>query len=163
MTVLESVKDLEELTLTITAEFPAAIDRVWLLWTDPRRLERWWGPPTWPAVFERHEPVEGGRSSYVMTGPDGEEARGWWRVTLVEEPSRFEFDDGFADENGDPDDSMGITHAAVTLEEVAEGTTRMVVRSRFETLEQLEQMVQMGMEEGMRQALGQIDELLQEE
>ncbi|KZX19785.1 SRPBCC family protein [Rathayibacter tanaceti] len=162
MTVLESVKDIENLTLTITSEFEAGIERVWLLWTDPRRLERWWGPPTWPAAFERHEPVEGGRSAYVMTGPGGERARGWWRVTAVDEPTRFEFDDGFADDEGEPDDAMGITHAVVTLEEISSTRTRMTIRTRFESAEQLEQMVEMGMEEGMRLALGQIDPLLLE-
>lgn len=162
MTVLESVKDVEELTLTITAEFEAGVDRVWLLWTDPRKLERWWGPPTWPATFERHEPVEGGQSSYAMTGPDGEMARGWWRVTRVEEPALFEFEDGFADEHGVPIDAMGITRAAVTFDDIAPGHTRMTICSSFESREQLEQMVSMGMEEGMRQAIGQIDAVLLE-
>lgn len=161
MTVVESVKDVEELTLTITAEFAAPVERVWRIWADPRQLERWWGPPTWPATFEEHEATVGARSSYVMTGPDGEKARGYWRVTRVEEPTRFEFDDGFADDDGKPVDSLGITHAVVTLAEV-DGRTRMIVRSTFESLEQLEQMVQMGMEEGMTQAMGQIDALLAE-
>lgn len=161
MTVVESVKDVEDLTLTITAEFAAPVERVWRIWADPRQLERWWGPPTWPATFEEHEATVGARSSYVMTGPDGEKARGYWRVTKVEEPTRFEFDDGFADDDGNPVDSLGITHAVVTLAEV-DGRTRMIVRSTFESLEQLEQMVQMGMEEGMTQAMGQIDALLAE-
>lgn len=161
MTVVESVKDVEDLTLTITAEFAAPVERVWRIWADPRQLERWWGPPTWPATFEEHEATVGARSSYVMTGPDGEKARGYWRVTRVEEPTRFEFDDGFADDDGNPVDSLGITHAVVTLAEV-DGRTRMIVRSTFESLEQLEQMVQMGMEEGMTQAMGQIDALLAE-
>jgi uncharacterized protein YndB with AHSA1/START domain len=161
MTVVESVKDVEDLTLTITAEFAAPVERVWRIWADPRQLERWWGPPTWPATFEEHEATVGARSSYVMTGPDGEKARGYWRVTRVEEPTRLEFDDGFADDDGNPVDSLGITHAVVTLAEV-DGRTRMIVRSTFESLEQLEQMVQMGMEEGMTQAMGQIDALLAE-
>ena len=161
MTVVESVKDVEDLTLTITAEFAAPVERVWRIWADPRQLERWWGPPTWPATFEEHEATVGARSSYVMTGPDGERARGYWRVTRVEEPTRLEFDDGFADDDGNPVDSLGITHAVVTLAEVA-GRTRMIVRSSIESLEQLEQMVQMGMEEGMTQAMGQIDALLAE-
>ena len=54
---------------------------------------------------------------------------------------------------------MGITHAAVDLEDLG-GRTRMTVRSTFESEEQMEQMVQMGMEEGMREAAGQIDALL---
>lgn len=159
MAVLESVKDVEDLTMTITTEFQAKIERVWQIWVDPRQRERWWGPPTWPATFEQHEATEGARSSYYMTGPEGEKVRGYWIVTKVQPPTRFEYDDGFADDEGHPVDAMGITHTVVTLEET-DARTKMTIRTAFESAEQLEQMVRMGMEEGMGQALGQIDALL---
>ena len=44
MTVKSVEKDTERLTMTITAEFDAPVERVWQLWDDPRRLEQWWGP-----------------------------------------------------------------------------------------------------------------------
>ncbi|TFB52817.1 SRPBCC family protein [Cryobacterium tagatosivorans] len=162
MTVVSSHKDPEALTLTFVAEFDASVERVWQIWEDARQLERWWGPPTWPATFDRHDFVPGGRSSYYMTGPEGEKARGWWVTTSIQPPHRLEFDDGFADENGQPVADMGTVHGVVTLEEF-EGRTRMTSVSTFENMEQLEQMSAMGMEEGMREAMGQIDTLLAEE
>src|SRR5262245_44913524 len=102
MTVISSLKDSQALTLTFVAEFDAGIERVWQVWQDPRQLERWWGPPGWPATFEQHEFVVGGRSSYVMTGPEGGKSRGWWAITGIEAPHLLEFDDGFADEDGEP-------------------------------------------------------------
>jgi len=94
-----------------------------------------------------------------MTGPDGAKSRGWWRITAIDAPHRLEFDDGFAGEDGEPLDTMDPVHGVVTLE--ATGTrTRMVTVSTFTNTEQLEHMLAMGMEEGMRQAMGQIDELL---
>ena len=60
MTVIDVVKDTEALTLTLTAEFAAAPERVWQVWADPRQLEQWWGPPTWPATFVDHDFVVGG-------------------------------------------------------------------------------------------------------
>ena len=159
MTVLSSTKDAEALTLTFVSEFDAAVERVWQLWSDPRQLERWWGPPTWPATFERHEVQVGGQSRYYMTGPDGEKARGWWTITAVEAPRHLEFDDGFADDQGEPVDPADITHTVVTLEATGD-RTRMTSVSQFVSIEQLERMSQMGMEEGMRQALGQIDDIL---
>ena len=51
MTVTTIDKDTEALTLTLVADFAAPIDAVWELWADPRKLERWWGPPTYPATF----------------------------------------------------------------------------------------------------------------
>jgi uncharacterized protein YndB with AHSA1/START domain len=159
MTVLSSDKDVEALTLTIVSEFDASAERVWQLWEDPRQLERWWGPPTWPATFDQHDFEVGGKSAYYMTGPEGDKARGWWEITGIDAPHRFEFDDGFADDDGKPVDDLGITHAVVTIESAGE-KTRMTVRSTFDTTEQLEKMIQMGMEEGMREALGQIDAIL---
>lgn len=84
MTVLDVRRDPEALTITVTAEFAAPRDRVWQLYADPRQLERWWGPPEWPATFERHEIVPGGVATYYMTGPDGEKAPGWWRFLTVD-------------------------------------------------------------------------------
>ena len=161
MTVVSSDKDLENLTLTLVAEFDAPQERVWQVWEDPRQLERWWGPPSWPATFDEHDLRPGGTSKYYMTGPAGEKAGGWWRVTAVEKPHSFSFEDGFADDDGNPVDSMPVTQGTVTLEDLG-GRTRMICVSRFASLEQLEQLSQMGMEEGMRQAMGQIDALLVE-
>ncbi|MBG0562816.1 SRPBCC family protein [Actinoplanes aureus] len=161
MTVISSTKDVDKLTLTFVAEFDAPVERVWRVWSDPRKLERWWGPPTWPATFERYEFQPGGQVRYFMTGPDGEKAHGWWTITAVEAPHRLEFDDGFADDKGEPVDPKDITHGVVTLEATGSGT-RMTTVSTFVSAEQLERMAAMGMEEGMREGMGQIDALLKE-
>jgi uncharacterized protein YndB with AHSA1/START domain len=159
MTVVSTEKDTEALTLTFVAEFEASVDRVWQLWKDPRQLERWWGPPTWPATFEEHDFEVGGRSAYFMTGPEGERARGWWEITAIDGPTRFEFDDGFADDHGEPDTTMDPTHSVVTLDRV-DGRTRMTLVTTFTSADQLEQMIQLGMEEGLRLSVGQIDGIL---
>jgi len=159
MSILSSTQDPEALTLTLVAALAAPPARVWQIWSDPRQLERWWGPPTWPATFEEHDMIVGGGSRYYMTGPRGEKARGWWRFLAVDEPRLLEFEDGFADESGEPNPQMPTTRASVELEETAAGT-RMTVTSRFATVEQMEQLVQMGMVEGMTLAMGQIDRLL---
>ncbi len=159
MTVVSTTQDPEALTFTIVADLAAPPARVWQIWADPRQLERWWGPPTWPATFEDHNMVSGGGSRYFMTGPEGEKARGWWRFVAIDEPRSIDFEDGFSDESGEPNPTMPIIRARVDLEEIADGT-RMTVRSEFATLEQMEQLVTMGMAEGMTQALGQVDALL---
>jgi uncharacterized protein YndB with AHSA1/START domain len=161
MAVISSVKNLEALSLTLVAEFDAGVERVWQVWEDPRQLERWWGPPSWPATFDRLDFVPGGEASYYMTGPEGEKSRGWWRITAIQAPYRLEFDDGFADENGKPVGDMGTTHGVVTLEAIGD-RTRMTIMSMFEAEEQMEQILAMGMEQGMREAIGQIDAILAE-
>ncbi len=159
MAVLSSERDPQALTLVITAELKAPPEEVWELWGDLHKLERWWGPPGWPATFLLHEFSPGGRSEYFMTGPDGERAGGWMRTLAVEEASVFEFDDGFSDEAGSPDAAMPTTHGRVELE--AQGKkTRMTVTSRWDSEDDMQKLLEMGMEEGMKLAMGQMDALL---
>ena len=159
MTVMSTQQNAEELSFTIVAEFDAKIERVWQIWADPRQLERWWGPPTWPATFESFDFTPGGKASYYMVGPDGEKARGWWLLTSIDAPTTLSFDDGFADDNGEPVASIGITRAVVTIEDIG-GRSRMTTTSKFESAEQMQKMIDMGMEEGMTEAMSQIDDLL---
>jgi uncharacterized protein YndB with AHSA1/START domain len=81
-------------------------------------------------------------------------------VLAVEAPSRLEFEDGFADGDGNPDPSMPTTQSTMTLTPLPDGSTRMVVESRFPTREAMEQVIEMGVEEGLRAAMGQIDAVL---
>jgi uncharacterized protein YndB with AHSA1/START domain len=159
MTVTSVDKDFDKLTLTLVADFDAPVERVWQLWADPRQLERWWGPPTYPATVEKHELSPGGEVTYFMTSPEGEKHRGWWRVTSVNPPTSLEFTDGFADQDGTPIADMPITTAQVQLTE-HDGGTRMVMRSSFDSREQMEQLMNMGAAEGLQEAVGQMDALL---
>ena len=161
MTVVSTTPDPEARTLTVVSELAAPPEQVWKLWSDPQLLGRWWGPPTWPATFTEHELAPGGRSSYSMTGPQGESTGGWWRFLSVDEPRSLELEDGFADADGVPSDAMPVTHMRMELEPTGTGT-RMTMVSRFATLEQMEQLVGMGMLEGMAAAMGQIDGILEE-
>jgi uncharacterized protein YndB with AHSA1/START domain len=158
MTVTRLDKDPGQLTLTLTAEFAAPPDRVWQVWADPRLLERWWGPPEWPSTFVEHDLRVGGWAKYYMTGPDGGRAHGWWRFTAVDPPKGLSFEDGFADAEGAPVPGEP-TVAEVSIEAGGPGT-RMTILSRFASLEQLEELRAMGMEEGIRQSVGQIDAVL---
>jgi uncharacterized protein YndB with AHSA1/START domain len=160
MSVTRVHKDPEALTMTITAEFPTPIDRVWDLWADPRKLERWWGPPTYPATFVDHDLTPGGHVSYFMTGPAGDKPRGWWRILSVEAPHYLEFENGFADDAGEPNPDMPTMTMRVTLEEHDRGVTRMAIETTFPSKESMDQLISMGMEEGITAAVAQIDDLL---
>lgn len=159
MTVTSVDKDVDRLTLTVIADFTAPVEKVWQLWADPRQLERWWGPPTYPATVEEHDLTPGGEVTYFMTGPEGEKFGGWWRVATVTPPTALEFTDGFSGPDGKPNPEMPTTSVRMTLSE-REGGTRMELRSVFDTREQMEQLAEMGMVEGLRQSIGQMDGLL---
>ncbi len=145
--------------MTVVAQFAAPVARVWAAYADPRQLERFWGPPGWPATFVRHDFVVGGRSEYSMTGPNGEQSRGFFEFLTIDEPRAFEVLDGFLGADGLPAPGMPTMRMRFTFEP-HDGGTRMVTVTTFPSLEALEQVLGMGMEEGMRAAMGQIDGVL---
>jgi uncharacterized protein YndB with AHSA1/START domain len=160
MTVTDVRKDPDSLTLTIDAEFETSPERVWQLWADPRQLERWWGPPTYPATVDSHDLRPGGRVEYHMTGPEGDQPRGYWDIDEVEPPHRIAFRDGFANDDGTPNTDLPGATSQVTIEEIGDGRTRMSITALFASVEAMEQLVAMGMEEGITEAVGQIDAVL---
>jgi len=163
MTVTAVRKDPKTLTMTLEAEFAAPPERVWQLWSDPRQLERWWGPPTYPATFTKHDLAPGGRAEYHMTGPEGDQPHAYWEVLEVEPPHRLVFREGLSNADGTPNSDIPAFIARVRMEQVSQGRTRMSIENVFPSAEALEQVLGMGMEQGLTAAVGQIDALLVED
>lgn len=152
-------KDPEALTMTVVADFGVPVRRLWDAYADPRQIEKFWGPPEWPATFTRHDMVPGGRSSYVMTGPDGEASGGYWEFVSVDAPRSFEVRDGFARPDGSPNTDMPSMRMVYAFEETAEGS-RVTTTTHFNSIGELEQLIEMGMQEGLQAAMGQIDDVV---
>ncbi len=152
-------KDPDGLSLTITADFAAPVERIWQIYADPRQLEKIWGPPTHPATFVEHDLTPGGRVTYFMTGPDGEKYPGYWRIRSVERAKSLTFEDGFADADFNPVPDMPVSVNVYSFAEQA-GGTRVTYRTIYATAEALQQVLDMGMEEGIKLAIGQIDDLV---
>ena len=161
MPVTKITKDLDTRSLVITASFAAPVTRVWQIYADPRQLERVWGPPTYPATVTEHSLTPGGRVHYFMTSPEGEKYYGGWHVLTVDEPRSFTFEDFFADESFAPAEAMPVAHCDYTFEPEA-GGTKAVFTTTYPSAEALQQVLDMGMEEGASQAIGQIDAFLAE-
>jgi len=139
MTVIGVHKNEEHMTTIMTAEFDAPIQRVWEMWSNPRKLERSWGPPTYP---------------------DGDQAHGCWKIRALDPPYHLEFDIGFADEQGNPDPDMPTMVMRVALAERSNGGTIMTLETMYPSLEVMDRMVAMGMEEGLSAAMSQMDAVL---
>lgn len=163
MTVIAVRKDPEAHTMVLDAEFEASPDRVWQLWADPRQLERWWGPPTYPATVTSHDLRPGGRVEYTMTGPEGDQHGGYWDVLEAVPPSWLLIRDGFANADGTPNSDMPLSEMRVTIEAIGEGRTRMSLTTVFPDVAAMEQLLAMGMEEGLTLAVGQTDAILAQE
>ena len=159
MPITSITQDPTALTLTVVADFPVALERLWDAYLDPRQLERFWGPPTYPATFTRHDGAVGGRSTYFMTSPEGDRHYGYWDWTELEELTLFVVTDGFAHPDGSPNTDLPTSRMVLAFEATDSGS-RVTITSHHASAEELAQVLEMGMEEGMRQAMGQMDEVL---
>lgn len=159
MPVTDVTPDIENRTLTVTAEFAAPVERVWQVYADKSQLQQVFGPPGYPATFDEHDLSPGGRSHYYMTSPEGEKYDGIWRIGQVEQPRSFTFEDAFADENYQANADLPVSENSYTFTESAVGT-RAVYVSTYSSAEALQQVLDMGVVEGGTAAINQIDELL---
>ena len=160
MTVWNVDKNAAAKTMVITAEFTASIAHVWRLWADPRLLDRWWGPPGYPATFEQHDLTPGGTITYFVSGPDGgDRVEGTWNVVEVNAPKRLVVEDAIVDADGTPSDGNSMTRMEIDLEAAGE-KTRMILTTHFDSVEGMEQAIAMGVEEGMKACMSQIGALL---
>lgn len=159
MPVTNVTTDPESLTMTFVADFPVAVERLWDAYADPRKLERFWGPPGYPATFERHDLRPGGGALYRMTSPEGEHHYGVWEFTAVEPLRSFEVVDSFADEHGTPNPDLPGSRMTFTFEATDTGS-RLTTVSTMSSLDDLERLVAMGAVEGTRQAMAQLDVVL---
>ncbi|MEO7587260.1 MAG: SRPBCC family protein [Arachnia sp.] len=151
--------DVEALTMTVVADFTVPARRLWEAYSDPRQLEKFWGPPAWPATFSRHDMAPGGQSRYYMSGPDGERMDGLWEIVRVEAPHTLEVRDRFVGDDGRADEDMPTMRVVFDFEDTDAGS-RLVVTTWFNSVPDLEQMLEMGMDEGLSTAMGQIDQVV---
>ncbi|ANS79219.1 putative glutathione S-transferase-related transmembrane protein [Serinicoccus hydrothermalis] len=160
MAVIDVTTDTDARTITIIAEFAAPVERVWELYADPRQLEQVFGPPGYPATFVEHELRPGSTSRYYMTGPEGNRFGGLWEIREVEGPRGFSFDDRFADaQTWEAADGLPVSRSTYGFE-ATEAGTRATYVSVYDSAEGLQQVLDMGVEEGATESINQIDGFL---
>ncbi len=127
-------------------------DRVWRAYADPTQVAQWWGRGN-QLVIERMEFHRGGHWRYVehtSRGVFGFEGR-YREVTPPERFVRsFEWD-------GMP---AHVAIETVTLEDLGDGRTRIVIIMQMHTPEERDGFLQSGMQAGMDAAFAALDALL---
>lgn len=159
MPVTDVTTDPESLTMTLTAEFAAPVERLWQAFTDPRQLERFWGPPGWPATFTEFDLVVGSVVRYHMTSPTGETIQSAWEFLAIEEPVRFEVLDSFVGDDGVTSEgfpSMRMTFAFAATPNGSQLTNT----TYFTSADDLAKIVEMGAVEAASLAMNQLDQVL---
>jgi len=148
--------------LVIERIFDAPRELVWRAWTEPEHVARWWGPRGFTTRVEELDLHPGGRSHYVMVGPDGTEypASGVFREVVP--PERIvttdEFGDGYEEDNPDLPQGMILT---CLFEEVDGGRrTRLTLRISHPTEEDRRKHEEMGVVAGWGSSFDCLDDHL---
>lgn len=161
MPVTDITTDVERLTMTLVADFAAPVERLWHAFTQIEQLNRFFGPPTWPAKFESLEMHPGGRARYKMTGPKGETAAGAWEFLEVNEGQSFTVLDQFTDDDGNVQTELPQMRVTYQFDATDTGS-RLTNTTYFTSPEALEEVIAMGAIEGTKLAFNQLDVVLKE-
>lgn len=146
-------------TLTIARRYRAAAARVWTAWTDPDAIARWWGPYGWTATVERMDVRPGGQWRFSIAPDDGSAAPVHGVVTYREvlPRERLGYLDQFATADWTVTDDGVPTVVTFTADDTG---TRVTVSAVFADHAALRQAVELGMAEGLQEALARLDSTL---
>lgn len=155
----EITKDLKNKKLRVTRNFNAPVELVWRTWTDAELLEQWWAPLPYKAVTKSMYFEEGGCWHYYMLGPEGD--KHWCRVDYLKIVSHkfFTAKDAFCDEQG----TVNETHPRMLWRNNFHPNnqeTEVRIEISFNSVEEIEKIIEMGFKEGFTAAHGNLDELL---
>ena len=153
-------KDLEAREIVLERELRGSVDAVWHSWTTIAALESWWGPEGWVTTVRALDVRPGGLWHFGM-GVPGAAPEVWIRAVYSEviHGSLLSYVEGFSDETGadlDPE-SHAVTVEFIGVEP---SRTRLVLRTRFTSVDRLEQIAAMGMVEGWAGGFDRLDDLL---
>lgn len=160
-------KDLEKRELVIERVFDAPRERVWSAYTDPEKLAKWWGPRGWETTIKEFNFRPGGVWHYCMKCVDknqgeyyGQESWGKALYKEIDEPDSFVYIDYFSDAEGTQNESMPV--ATITMTFIVDGDkTKLISRGVYESEPALQQVIAMGIEQGIGETLDRLEEFVQ--
>ncbi|XWN37220.1 MAG: SRPBCC domain-containing protein [Balneola sp.] len=151
--------DKENNTLTIKREFAANRQLVWDCFTKAELLNQWFAPKPFTTKTKSMDFSEGGHWHYAMVEPNGTEYWGYTEYHDINPIDDYRTVDAFSDSEGNinPDLPKAKWHVQFSdLDKHAIVTTVVT----YASLDDLEKVINMGMEEGMISTHEKLDELL---
>ncbi len=144
-------------TVVVNREFDAPLSMVWDAFTKKEILDQWWAPKPYAARTKVMEFKVGGRRFYAMVSPEGNEMWAMHKYTSISPKTNFKMFNSFADKDENP--VLPGSDWDLAFKE-QDGTTRVTITIKNESLERMEQMIEMGFKEGFLMALQQLEALV---
>ena len=149
--------DKENKTVYMTREFNADLELVWEAWTTAELLDKWWGPKPFVTKTKVMNFEVGGRRFFAMVSPEGQERWFIQKFTSITPKTNFKTYNTFADKDENPE--LPGSDWDLNFSE-QNGTTKVSIIIKNESLARLEKMVESGFREGFTLGLQQLEELL---
>ncbi|MDM0044519.1 SRPBCC domain-containing protein [Variovorax dokdonensis] len=146
-------------TLVIKREFAAKRQLVWDCHTKSELLDQWFAPKPLTAKTKFMDFKEGGHWLYAMVEPNGTEYWGRTDFQTIHPIDNYTALDGFCDSNGTLNPELPRAEWDVTFSDLGAHTLVQTV-ARYASPQALEQVMQMGMKDGMTSTMERLDELL---
>ncbi len=155
----EFLVDKEKNTLTIKREFAAKRQMVWNCYTKSELLDKWFAPKPLTTQTKFMDFSEGGHWLYAMVEPNGQEYWGRMDYQSIRPIDHYAALDGFCDNTGALNPDLPRSKWDVTFSDLAAHTLVQTVVS-YTSAEAMQQVIDMGMKEGLTSTLERLDEFL---
>lgn len=146
-------------TLNIIREFKANRLLVWDCYTQGEYLEQWFAPQPLLAKTKSMDFREGGFWLYAMVEPNGTEHWGRTDYQTIKPKEFYTAMDGFCNSEGEL--NLDFPQAKWHVEFTDQNENTLVNTTiTFNSLKDLELVIEMGMEEGMKSTLDRLGEII---
>lgn len=146
-------------TFTIRRAFQTGKQLVWDCYTKSELLDQWFAPGPLTAKTKSMDFRAGGHWHYVMTEPNGTEYWGWTDYLEVQPIDSYRSEDSFCDAEGKINEDLPVARMNTTFHEKQDHTLVEVIVT-YASLEALETVIQMGLQQGLSMTLDKLDQLL---
>ena len=141
----------------ITREFDANQSLVWDAFTKQEILDQWWAPKPYLSKTKYMDFKVGGRRFYAMVTPEGQENWQVQKYTSISPKTNFKYFSAFADKDENP--SLPGSDWDFNFSE-QNGTTKVSISIKNDSLERMEKMIEMGFKEGFTMTLNYLSDVL---
>ena len=153
------IADKNNNTITINREFLANRQLVWDCHTKSEFLDQWFAPEPLIAKTKSMDFREGGHWHFVMIDPDGKEYWNWTEYLTIQPIDYYTTSDAFSNENGKIKSDLPLAKWEVTFTD-KNINTLVQMKVIYNSLEDLELVINMGMKQGMISTLNRLDKLI---
>lgn len=151
----------ENNTIHVKRAFAANLNLVWDAWTKPELLDLWWAPQPYRTQTKSMDFREGGSWLYCMISPENE--KHWCKADYqkIVPFKSFSGLDAFCDENGKLNMDFPRSLWSNAFIEQTANTTLVDIVISYNSLADLEKIIELGFKEGFTMALGNLDQYIE--